>query len=55
MSVTTAGKQGNDFSFVGELSADGSTAMFWSDATNLVPGDTNGVSDVFARVLRAAP
>ena len=29
------------------LSADGRYVAFWSDATNLVPGDTNGVSDAF--------
>jgi subtilisin family serine protease/Tol biopolymer transport system component len=31
------------------LSADGRFAAFSSDATNLVPDDTNGVSDVFVR------
>lgn len=29
------------------ISADGRYVVFQSDATNLVPGDTNGVSDVF--------
>jgi Tol biopolymer transport system component len=33
------------------LDADGRTAAFSSTATNLVPGDTNGVSDVFVRRL----
>ncbi|MFF2073787.1 hypothetical protein ACFVXG_03410 [Kitasatospora sp. NPDC058162] len=34
------------------LSADGRYAVFTSAATNLVPGDTNGVNDVFVRDLR---
>ncbi|MFH9352941.1 TolB family protein [Kitasatospora sp. NPDC017646] len=34
------------------LSADGRYAVFTSTATNLVPGDTNGKSDVFVRDLR---
>lgn len=33
------------------ISADGSCVAFVSDATNLVAGDTNGVSDVFVRDL----
>jgi Tol biopolymer transport system component len=35
------------------MSADGQHIVFSSDATNLVPGDTNGVADVFLRDLRA--
>ncbi|MGW3041343.1 hypothetical protein ACWC9T_15185 [Kitasatospora sp. NPDC001159] len=34
------------------LSADGRYAVLTSNATNLVPGDTNGKSDVFVRDLR---
>jgi TolB protein len=34
------------------LSADGRYVAFTSDATNLVPGDTNGRPDVFVRDLR---
>ena len=33
------------------ISADGRFVAFESDATNLVPGDTNGVHDVFVRTL----
>lgn len=33
------------------ISGDGRTATFSSVATNLVPGDTNGISDVFMRTL----
>ncbi len=35
------------------LSADGRYVAFWSAATNLVPGDTNGRQDVFVRDLVA--
>jgi len=31
------------------VSADGRTVAWMSDATNLVPGDTNGASDIFVR------
>lgn len=31
------------------LSADGGYAVFLSDATNFVPGDTNGLADIFGR------
>src|SRR4029079_6515951 len=31
------------------VSADGHLVAFASDATNLVPGDTNGATDVFVR------
>jgi Tol biopolymer transport system component len=35
------------------ISADGNRIAFASDATNLVPGDTNGVADVFVRDVAA--
>ncbi len=41
------GVQGNKDSEWPVISEDGSTIVFVSDATNLVPGDTNGVSDIF--------
>ena len=34
------------------ISADGRYIVFWSDATNLVPGDTNGTTDVFVHDRR---
>jgi len=37
------------------ISADGRVVVFVSRATNLVPGDTNGRFDVFARDLGAPP
>ena len=55
VSVSSSGVQGNDDSGVygsPTLSADGGTVVFESAASNLVPGDTNGALDVFARDLR---
>jgi Tol biopolymer transport system component len=53
-SVDSSGAQGNDHSgFHGlSLSADGRFVAYCSLATNLVHGDTNGVSDVFVRDLQ---
>ncbi len=47
VSVDSAGNQGTGFSTWPSLSADGGTVAFYSDAADLVPGDTNGVADVF--------
>lgn len=48
VSVARNGSQANDFSFApGGLSEDGRYIVFDSDASNLVPGDTNGATDVF--------
>ena len=49
VSVSSGGVQGNNTSFSQALSADGRFVAFRSDATNLVPGDTNGMGDVFVR------
>jgi len=46
-SVTSTGGQGNSASLRPRLSASGRYVVFESFATNLVAGDTNGVSDVF--------
>ena len=51
-SVATDGTPGNDFSIQPALSADGRYVAFYSLATNLVPGDTNGVEDVFVRDMQ---
>ena len=42
VSVGSGGAQGNEYSFGPAISADGRFVAFESDATNLVPGDTNG-------------
>ncbi|MFE0042724.1 TolB family protein [Streptomyces albireticuli] len=53
LSVAPDGSQADEGSYDGAvMSADGRTAYFTSTATNLVPGDTNGHQDLFARDLR---
>src|SRR6266480_1541473 len=47
VSVDSAGNQGDGESRYPAISADGRFVAFTSWATNLVPGDTNGVADVF--------
>jgi Tol biopolymer transport system component len=49
VSLATDGTQGNSASGWPSISADGRYVAFQSAASNLVPGDTNGVSDVFVR------
>ena len=52
VSVASDGVQANGRSFVPAISADGRFAAFYSDASNLVSGDTNGARDVFVRDLQ---
>jgi Tol biopolymer transport system component len=47
VSVGSNGVEANSASLVGGISADGMRIAFSSIATNLVPGDHNGASDVF--------
>jgi Tol biopolymer transport system component len=47
VSVDSSGVQGNSLSQSPSISADGRYVAFWSGASNLVPGDTNGFTDVF--------
>lgn len=49
VSVSSAGAQANGDSHRASLSADGALVAFYSYATDLVPGDTNGRKDVFVR------
>jgi len=49
VSVSGSGEQANSGSVNPDISADGRFVAFWSSATNLVPGDTNGYMDVFLR------
>ena len=44
-----SGIAGDDDSSLIDISADGRFVLFSSEATNIVPGDTNGVSDLFLR------
>lgn len=50
-SVGVVGGEGNGPSEGGSISADGRRVVFVSDASNLVPGDTNGIPDTFVRDL----
>lgn len=55
VSVSTEEVQGNAGSFVSAIRGDARFVAFESSASNLVPGDTNGASDIFVRVqLRVA-
>jgi Tol biopolymer transport system component len=49
VSVGPGGQQANDGSFDPAISAHGRFVAFGSPASNLVPGDTNGFTDVFVR------
>jgi hypothetical protein len=46
VSVDDSGTQSDGASYRPSLSADGRFVAFYSDASNLVPGDTNGAADV---------
>jgi Tol biopolymer transport system component len=52
-SVDGAGQEGNGDSHGATVSADGRLVAFQSLASNLVPGDSNGVADIFVRDLAA--
>jgi Tol biopolymer transport system component len=52
VSTAADGTQGNSTSDQPTISRDGRYVAFRSGATNLVPGDTNGFTDVFIRDLR---
>jgi hypothetical protein len=54
-SVSTAGTQGNGDSILPAISGDGTFIAFESASTNLVASDTNGVDDVFARLIDGTP
>ena len=47
ISVTSTGQQANATSIFPDISGGGRFITFYSEATNLVPNDTNGVEDVF--------
>jgi Tol biopolymer transport system component len=53
VSLGPNGVQGNSYSFSPALSADGRFVAFESEASNLVPGDTNGERDVFVHDRQA--
>ena len=47
VSVDSTGNQGNQHSYKPAISGDGRYIAFGSDASNLVPDDTNGTRDIF--------
>ena len=51
VSVNSAGDRAIGISLVPSISVDGRFVAFSSDASNLVPGDTNNRSDIFVRDL----
>lgn len=51
VSQSTTGTIGNGDSYNPKVSANGRFVVFESNATNLVPGDTNGQTDIFVRDL----
>src|SRR4051812_2313770 len=53
VSIASDGAQGDSSSFDPATSADGRFVAFPSQAPNLVPGDTNGLDDVFVRDRQA--
>jgi Tol biopolymer transport system component len=53
MSVSATGVQGDGVSSAPAISADGNRVAFQTNATNLVAGDTNGVTDIYQRVRSA--
>jgi hypothetical protein len=55
VSVDSSGGQANNRSYVSSISADGRFVTFDSWASNLVPGDTNNVADIFVRDRASGP
>jgi Tol biopolymer transport system component len=53
LSESATGAEADGGSGAASISVDGRYAVFLSAATNLVPGDTNGVDDVFVKDLRS--
>ncbi len=47
ISIGPGGAEGNGGSFSPTMSADGRLIAYWSNATNLIPGDGNKAGDVF--------
>ncbi len=52
VSVASDGTQGNNGSYGPSISVDGRYVAFYSSASNLVSGDTNGANDIFVHDLQ---
>jgi hypothetical protein len=55
VSVDSAGSDANGPSYFPAISGDGSSVAFYSTASNLVPGDTNGCADIFVHDTNVTP
>jgi Tol biopolymer transport system component len=53
LSVSTAGVEGNGDCLDPAFSLDGNVVAFFAYASNLVPGDTNGLSDIYVHDIAA--
>ncbi|TAK01695.1 MAG: hypothetical protein EPO39_14065 [Candidatus Manganitrophaceae bacterium] len=53
VSVDSSGREGNGISFGSKMSGDGRFVVFESQASNLVPDDTNGFTDIFLHDLQS--
>ncbi|MFY9292903.1 MAG: hypothetical protein WAP03_19760 [Methylorubrum rhodinum] len=53
VTVATVASGANNYSWSGSVSDDGRYAAFYSPASNLVDGDTDGANDVFVRDLHS--
>lgn len=51
VSVASDGTESNEDTYNVAISGDGQTVAFWSRASNLVEGDTNGMEDIFIHDL----
>jgi Tol biopolymer transport system component len=54
VSIAREGAQGCGYSYMSSFSADGRYLAFSSEASNVVEGDTNGVTDIFVIDLWAS-
>jgi tricorn protease-like protein len=52
VSVDSSGAESNGFSFSSSISGNGRSVAFASSASNLVPGDGNGLADIFVHDLQ---
>ncbi|MCG3116923.1 MAG: Ig-like domain-containing protein [Candidatus Manganitrophus sp. SA1] len=52
VSVDSSGQEGNEMSWGSKMSGDGRFIIFESQASNLVPDDTNGFTDIFLHDLQ---
>jgi Tol biopolymer transport system component len=54
VSISSSWRQGDGDSMSADMTPDGRYVVFDSDSANLVPGDDNGIADVFLRDRRTA-